>query len=97
MVEAPSKRLKCKIVGVNLIDLDFFSKSDPICMVEELVRGGEWTRRDQTEVIMNNLNPEFTKELEFEYTNTSQIMKFVMHDYDGGNAFELIGIKQFTV
>ena len=37
-------RLKVQIEGQGLKDLDFFSKSDPICLVEELV-GDTWTVR----------------------------------------------------
>ena len=39
MVEAENSEgdLSCKIEGVNLADLDFFSKSDPVCLVEEKV------------------------------------------------------------
>ena len=38
-------RLKCRIEGVQLADLDFFSKSDPICLVEEFVNNA-WQVRD---------------------------------------------------
>ena len=88
--------MKCRIEGVNLIDLDFFSKSDPVCIVEELVDGG-WITRDQTERISNNLNPVFTKEVEFAVSSRSQTMSFTMWDHDGGSSFELIGLKKCTV
>ena len=41
MVEAENQEgeLTCKIVGIELKDLDTFSKSDPICLLEEKVNG----------------------------------------------------------
>ena len=69
MVQA-GYRLKCRIEGVNLADLDFFSKSDPICLVEEFVNSA-WQVRDQTEKIDNDLNPVFTRQPEFAYTSGS--------------------------
>ena len=38
-------RLKCRIEGEGLADLDFFSKSDPICLIEEFVNNA-WQVRD---------------------------------------------------
>ena len=61
-------RLKCRIEGEGLADLDFFSKSDPICLVEEFVNSA-WQVRDQTEKIDNELNPVFQRQPEFSYTN----------------------------
>ena len=89
-------RLKCRIEGVGLADLDFFSKSDPICLVEEFV-GNAWQVRDQTEKIDNELNPVFQRQPEFAYTSGAQKMKFTMWDHDGGSAFELIGLVECTV
>ena len=43
MVQARG-RLQLKIEGVELKDLDFFSKSDPICVLEEKV-GHVWHKR----------------------------------------------------
>ena len=61
-------RLRCRIEGVGLADLDFFSKSDPICLVEELVNNA-WQVRDQTEKIDNDLNPVFQRQPEFGWTS----------------------------
>ena len=63
-----SGRLKVQIQGQGLKDLDFFSKSDPICLVEELV-GDTWTVRGQTERIENCLDPHFVKAVEFDFTS----------------------------
>ena len=65
MVEADESTgtLQFKISGRELKDLDFFSKSDPICIVETL-RLDMWVTLNQTERIMNNLNPDFKKPIE---------------------------------
>ena len=89
MVE--EKRLKIKIECRDLADLDTFSKSDPICLLEQLEADCSWTKVDQTETIDNDLNPKFNKELEIDYTGESQKIKFTVFDDDGGGSFELIG------
>ena len=61
-------RLCLRIEGKNLADCDFFSKSDPVCVMEEKI-GHCWHKRGQTEVIMDDLNPVFQTVLEFEYTS----------------------------
>ena len=60
-------RLKCKIKGLKLKDLDFFTHSDPICIIEEKIGGGEWQEVGRTEKLDNNLNPVFKVEPEFNY------------------------------
>ena len=84
---------------MNLADLDLFSKSDPVCVVYEFEfeNGGMWRMLDKTETIDDELNPVFTKPLEFPVTSRAQRMKFAMYDYDGGNDYELIGLKECTV
>ena len=97
MVEAASLgRICCKISGENLADLDFFSKSDPVCIVEKK-EGNSWVVKGQTERILNDLNPAFETQPEFEYESEQQTMKFTMWDHDGGNDFELIGSVETKV
>ena len=95
MVEARG-RLQLKIEGVELKDLDFFSKSDPICVLEEKV-GNVWQKRGQTEVIMDDLNPVFETVLEFDYSSGEQLMRFWMYDWDGSNDFDDIGMVEISV
>ena len=59
-------KIKCKIEGIKLKDLDFFTHSDPICIIEEKV-GNEWKEVGRTEKLDNNLNPVFEIEPEFNY------------------------------
>ena len=69
MVQAQETgKLSCRIEGVNLADLDFFSKSDPVCLCEEKVNG-VWQIRSQTERIMDELNPTFTEPCVFSYAS----------------------------
>lgn len=44
----------------NLLDMDTFSKSDPICVVSTKLFGSQnYTEIKRTECIDNNLNPEW--------------------------------------
>ena len=95
MVEAGG-RLRCQIKGQQLKDLDLFSKSDPICLVEEY-KNNQWEVVAQTEKLDDNLNPEFQTQPEFNYTQVSQRMKFTMWDHDSATEYELIGLANCTV
>ena len=46
------------ISGRKLKNLDTFSKSDPQCKVFEM-HNNQWRQIGQTEIINNNLNPNF--------------------------------------
>ena len=70
MVEA-SGRLQLRIECQNLADLDLFSKSDPVCVLEQKM-GSTWRLIGQTEVIDNDLNPVFKTLLEFDYNSGAQ-------------------------
>ena len=91
-----SGRLSFKISGRELKDLDFFSKSDPICVVETL-RNEAWQTLGQTERIMNNLDPDFKKIVEISYESMEQQIRFTFWDHDGGSDFELIGQADVSV
>ena len=50
------------VEGIDLVDLDFFTVSDPMCSlrVRESNKDYEpWTSAGETEVIDNNLNPKW--------------------------------------
>ena len=53
-----SQQVNLFISGRKLKDLDTFSKSDPQCSLYE-ERNGQWALLGKTEVVMNNLNPDF--------------------------------------
>ena len=98
MVEASKLgTIRCKISGIDLKDLDYFSKSDPICMIETKEGQLIWKPVGQTERINNDLNPVFKIEPEFDYISTAQLVKFTMWDDDGGGDYELIGSVELTI
>ena len=50
--------------GSDLVDLDFFTVSDPMCSLKTKESNKEhepWKLNDETEVIDNNLNPRWVK------------------------------------
>ena len=63
-------RLRLEVAGRDLKDLDWFSKSDPICVLEKKI-DSIWKKVSQTERIDNDLNPDFQTPLEFEYDSHS--------------------------
>ena len=54
-----SMQVQLHISCRKLKDLDIFSKSDPIVHFFILGRQGKWVKSGQTELINNNLNPDF--------------------------------------
>lgn len=75
----------------NLRDMDFFSKSDPMCVVYTRNSGTDfWQEIKRTEIIYNNLNPDFTTKIEMEYRfEESQYLKFEVYDIDSKNVTNL--------
>jgi len=67
----------------NLADLDTFSKSDPYIVLYHKQPDGRLREVGRTEIVMNNLNPEFQKTLTVEYIfETKQIFQVKVIDYD---------------
>lgn len=54
--------LKCK----DLINMDTFSKSDPFAVLYKM-QGNMWQKIGQTEVIDDNLNPEWVTKISVDY------------------------------
>ena len=72
-------------------NLDVLSKSDPKCEVFEFGNNG-WVSLGKTEVLNNNLNPDFVKSFNLKYYfEKIQKLKFVMWDNDDKTADDLIG------
>lgn len=71
------------VSGRKLKDLDTFSKSDPICILQER-RNGAWQTMGQTEQVRNSLNPDFKTAFTVPYFfEKVQEFKFIMIDDDG--------------
>ncbi|KAL4226439.1 Copine-9 [Mactra antiquata] len=72
----------------NLIDADVFSKSDPMVVLFTMDQGTRsWKEFGRTEVIWNNLNPDFVKKFVMQYYfEQSQKLKFEVYDIDSPSA-----------
>ena len=104
MVEPSQQILSNKIILSlscrNLADLDTFSLSDP--EVHVYLKTGrhsqQYTLLGKTEMIMNNLNPDFVKTFTVEYFfEKEQSLKFEVYDVDGPSTLEHIGNAELTL
>ena len=65
----------------KLKDVETFSKSDPFVEVFEKSRSGSWDKIGQTEVIWDNLNPDFIKNFTIDYYfEEQQYLRFDIFD-----------------
>uniref|UniRef100_A0A3Q0R6K9 Copine-3 n=1 Tax=Amphilophus citrinellus TaxID=61819 RepID=A0A3Q0R6K9_AMPCI len=70
----------------NLLDMDAFSKSDPLCVLFMNTSGNHWFEIGRTEKIENCLNPKFAKPLVLDYYfEMVQKLRFEVHDIDSEN------------
>ncbi|KAJ3611396.1 hypothetical protein NHX12_021411 [Muraenolepis orangiensis] len=66
----------------NLLDMDVFSKSDPLCALYT-ASGEAWREFGRTEMVLNCLNPRFSKRFLMDYYfETRQRLKFCVFDID---------------
>ncbi|XP_034429038.1 copine-3-like isoform X1 [Hippoglossus hippoglossus] len=73
----------------NLLDMDVFSKSDPLCALYINTSGSHWYEYGRTEMILNCLNPKFAKKFVIDYYfEMVQKMKFCVYDIDN-NTYDL--------
>ena len=92
-----SKKFNLHIQGRKLRDLDVISKSDPQCLVYEK-KGEQWVKIGETEHIDNDLNPNFKTPITIEYHfEKMQKLKFVMHDIDDDDNYDVIGDIETTL
>ncbi|XP_062235200.1 copine-3-like isoform X1 [Platichthys flesus] len=67
----------------NLLDMDVFSKSDPLCALYINTSGSHWYEFGRTEMILNCLNPKFAKKFVIDYYfEMVQKLKFCVYDID---------------
>ncbi|XP_005099340.1 copine-8 isoform X1 [Aplysia californica] len=85
---APATLVELSISCRKLIDADVFSKSDPIAVMfiqDKSSRG--WREFGRTEIIWNNLNPDFVKKFVMQYYfEQSQKLKFEVYDVDSASS-----------
>ena len=84
----------------KLKDLDVFSKSDPQVRIslKDSPAAATWKKIGETEVIENNLNPDFKTTVQVMYLfEVNQQIRFEVVDSDGGKSAELIGNADTSV
>ena len=93
-----SNKIELSFSCRNLVDLDTFSKSDPIVHVfMRDSRAGVYMKLGETERIDDNLNPDFVKTMLVDYFfEKEQWMKFEVYDVDG-RQLEHIGTAETTI
>uniref|UniRef100_A0A3Q3WEB0 Copine-3 n=1 Tax=Mola mola TaxID=94237 RepID=A0A3Q3WEB0_MOLML len=70
----------------NLLDMDAFSKSDPLCVLLMNSSGPHWCEIGRTEKIQNCLNPQFSKTFVIDYYfEMVQKLRFEVYDIDSDN------------
>uniref|UniRef100_A0A7N5ZST0 C2 domain-containing protein n=1 Tax=Anabas testudineus TaxID=64144 RepID=A0A7N5ZST0_ANATE len=73
----------------KLMDMDVFSKSDPLCALYINTSGSQWYEFGRTEMILNSLNPKFAKKFVIDYYfEIVQRLKFCVYDIDN-NTYDL--------
>ncbi|PVD25046.1 hypothetical protein C0Q70_15543 [Pomacea canaliculata] len=100
---APATLVELSVSCRKLVDADVFSKSDPMVVMSVLdsaVRG--WREFGRTEVIWNNLNPDFVKKFIIHfYFEQAQKLKFEVYDVDATTAdlskHDFLGRAEFTL
>lgn len=75
-------RVELSIRCNNLLDMDLFSKSDPMVVVY-MQTNNHWIEKGRTETIVNCLNPEFSRRIGLDYHfEEIQRLRFDVHDID---------------
>lgn len=77
----------------NLKNFDTLSLTDPQCKISEWnLATDQWKLIGETEVIDDNLNPDFVKTIKFPYYfQKTQNLKFEVFDFDPPDKLEFIG------
>ncbi|CAI4224328.1 unnamed protein product [Auanema sp. JU1783] len=87
LAASPSTLLKLRMRAENLRDRDFLTKSDPCCVVYKKncrAREEKWIEIGRTEMIRNDLSPEWAQPVQLEYFfEEIQQLRFEVYDYDG--------------
>ncbi|CAD8199413.1 unnamed protein product [Paramecium pentaurelia] len=77
--------------------MDIFSKSDPF-VVLQIQQNKNWFDIGKTEIVYDNLNPNFTKTFIIDYFfECQQPLKFIVNDDDGNGKFDFIGSVETTL
>ncbi|XP_061085182.1 copine-8-like isoform X1 [Conger conger] len=84
----PATKVEITVSCRNLLDMDTFSKSDPLCVLYmQGIAGQEWREFGRTEVIDNTLNPDFVRKFMLDYFfEERQNLRFDLYDVDCNSA-----------
>nr|KAF6473762.1 copine family member 9 [Rousettus aegyptiacus] len=80
----PATKIEITVSCRNLLDLDTFSKSDPMVVLYTQSRASqEWREFGRTEVIDNTLNPDFVRKFVLDYFfEEKQNLRFDVYNVD---------------
>ena len=82
----------------NLKDMDILSKSDPQVKMYIRENGSDWKYFGETEVIKDNLNPDFKTTIFIDFIfEVHQEIRFMVFDVDSKGNDDLIGIAETSV
>ena len=91
IVSDNSQPIELYLACRNLTNKDIFSKSDPQIWVY-IKQNNKWVLQGKTEIIDDNLNPNFSKTFILDYYfEAHQYMKFEVVDIDSKNSYDYIG------
>ena len=99
-----SNKLELSFKCESLPNMDTFSKSDPFCVVYKQ-NGTRWDMIGKTELILDNLNPQFIKKVLVDFHfEQSEKFKVEVYDSDDGtnqtnnlSAHDYIGVLNFSL
>ena len=85
---AATSVLELSLSAKNLRNMDLFSKSDPFCVTSIRPFGSDkWHELHRTEIVMNNLHPEWTAKVRVAYLfEEQQHLRFEVYDSDSPSA-----------
>ncbi|KAJ8393380.1 hypothetical protein AAFF_G00061020 [Aldrovandia affinis] len=80
----PATKVEITVSCRKLLDMDTFSKSDPLCVLYmQGIGNQEWREFGRTEVIDNTLNPDFVRKFMLDYFfEERQNLRFDLYDVD---------------
>lgn len=91
------ERLELYFSCRNLKNMDSLSKSDPQLILYEM-KNNRWEQIGKTEVIKDNLNPNFTTSFPIDfYFERKQPLRVEVRDIDSSTSFDLIGNAYFEL
>ena len=94
----PGNKIQIFISCRKLKDTDVFSKSDPQVHVSMREAKQKYQIIGKTEVVSNNLNPDFVTFLTVDYCfEKEQFLKFDVFDVDPVKSDDHIGTCEFTI